>query len=244
MFFVPSLLQISSETHPCMHHDPALCPHFTGLILHFELQNWGGGIVSLESHIKRRKERGRALWIASVCATHFHTPHSIWGWRVGCHRCFPDEEIIEAKRGGGHIVIPLLWKHPQFLWETIFLLYLGPWGWGGTDTDLTNQSISTTWSVIGSGMNMWSRLSQWDSVPVYLFHCGTENLSVALQTAGDYLAIVWVETAWKWSPSGEWEAKRWRVERDKPSPDCVVQLCLEPMNCSFFSWAILEFCHL
>lgn len=73
---------------------------------------------------------------------------------------------------GGHIVIPLLWKYPQFLWETIFLLYLGPWDWGGTDTDLTNQSISTTWSVIGLGMNMWFRLSQWDSIPVYLFCCG------------------------------------------------------------------------
>ena len=135
---------------------------------------------------------------------HFHMCHTLSytsqplgaGW---WHPCFPDEEITEAKRDGGCIVIPLLWKHRYFLWETIFL-YLGPRGWGGTDTDLTNQSISTTWSVIGSGMNMWSRLSQWDSIPVYLFHCGTENLSVALETVGDYLAIIWVETAWKWSP--------------------------------------------
>lgn len=154
--------------------------------------------MSLESHLKRRKknEEEPPGSFPYVPHTFIHLTASGGGW---WHPCFPDEEITEAKRDGGCIVIPLLWKHRYFLWETIFL-YLGPRGWGGTDTDLTNQSISTTWSVIGSGMNMWSRLSQWDSIPVYLFHCGTENLSVALETVGDYLAIIWVETAWKWSP--------------------------------------------
>ena len=33
---------------------------------------------------------------------------------MGCHRCFPDEEIIEAKTGGGHIVIPLCESTPSF----------------------------------------------------------------------------------------------------------------------------------
>lgn len=193
-----SLLQISSETHPL--HAP--CPssvstlYLTDFALWVAELRWRDCVIGVTSW-KEKEEWGRALWIISICATHFHTPHSLGG--VGWHPYFPDEEIIEAKRDGGRIVIPLLWKHRYFLWETIFL-YLGPWGWGGTDTELTNQSISTTWSVIGSGMNMWSRLSQWDCIPVYLFHCGTENLSVALETVGDYLAIIWVEIAWKWSP--------------------------------------------
>ena len=33
---------------------------------------------------------------------------------MGCYRYFPDEEIIEAKMGGGHIVIPLCESTPSF----------------------------------------------------------------------------------------------------------------------------------
>lgn len=76
---------------------------------------------------------------------------------------------------------------------------------------------------------MWHSYSQWDSIPGYLLHCGAENLSVALEAAGNYLTIPRVEPVWEWSPPRgkegqemEREARQALITLSEP----WVQLCL------------------
>lgn len=62
--------------------------------------------MSLESHLKRRKKNKEepSGSFPYVPHTFIHLTASGKGWQL----CFSNEEIIEAKRDGGCVVIPLL----------------------------------------------------------------------------------------------------------------------------------------
>lgn len=209
-----------------------LCPlYWTDFAL------WGcrteiGGIVWWESHIKRRRrEREGPLDPFRIC----HTLAT--SQRLGVEGGVPP--LLFQMRNSEATVVAILLFSSVKVPPVSLRNHLPPLPWsmrlGGGWTDLANQSISTTWSSDWfRDEHTQFRLSQWDSIPVYLFCCGTENLSVALQTAGDYLCHHYGWRQLKMEPTRGMGGLRWRVgERETRQADS----CANSVN----QWIALSF---